>query len=73
MNITQNQKRLSTVRQMPSIYPSFSQSSIRWLIFNEKTNGFSQCLRRVGRKILIDLDKFEAWIDEHQEGQRHED
>ena len=59
-------KRFATVRQIPKIYPVFSVSSIRWLIFNEKTNGFSQCLRRVGRKILIDLDLFEQWIDQQK-------
>jgi hypothetical protein len=66
---TQSQKRFATVREMPHIYPSFTEASIRWLIFNEKTNGFSQCLRRIGRrKILIDLDRFEKWIDQQQEG-----
>lgn len=65
--LTQNQKRLATVRQMPEFYPAFSQQSIRWLIFNEKTNGFSQCTRRIGGKIVIDLDCFEQWVDGHQE------
>ena len=61
-------KRLARVRQIPELYPSFTESSIRWLIFNEKSNGFSECLRRLGRKILIDLDQFESWIDQQQEG-----
>lgn len=61
-------RRLATVNQLVESYPSFTSSSIRWLIFNEKTNGFSQCLRRIGRKILIDLDQFEQWIDQQQEG-----
>ncbi len=56
-------KRLATVRTIPNLYPDvFSESSIRWLIFNEKTNGFSSCVRRLGRKVLIDLDEFESWI-----------
>ena len=59
-------RRFATVREITELYPSFSQSSIRWLIFNEKTNGFSQCIKRVGRKILIDLNKFEQWIDKHE-------
>lgn len=57
-------KRLAPVKKIPAIYPgSFTESSIRWLIFNEHQNGFSRCVRRVGRKILIDLDEFEFWID----------
>ncbi|MEO8401839.1 MAG: hypothetical protein ABI597_08615 [Gammaproteobacteria bacterium] len=58
-------KRLATVKKIPSLYPNvFTESSIRWLIFNEKANGFSACIRRLGRKVLIDLDAFESWIDE---------
>jgi hypothetical protein len=56
-------KRLATVNQLVIFYPSFTQSAIRWLIFNENSNGFSACIRRIGRKILIDLDSFEKWID----------
>lgn len=60
-----NQKRLSTVKNLPSLYPDagFTESSIRWLLFNAKENGFSCCVVRVGRKILIDLTRFEEWLD----------
>ena len=55
--------RLTTVKKLPEHYPGvFTEASIRYLIFNEKTNGFSCCVRRIGKKILIDLDEFEAWI-----------
>lgn len=58
-------KRLAPVKKIPAIYPdSFTEASIRWLIFNEHQNGFSRCVRRIGRKVLIDLDQFESWIDE---------
>jgi hypothetical protein len=59
------QKRLSTVSNLPNFYPDagFTQSSIRWLIFNSKENGFGHCIRRMGRKVLIDLDAFEEWLD----------
>lgn len=57
-------KRLAAVKQIPELYPGvFTQSSIRWLIFNEKHNGFAACVRRIGKKILIDLDAFESFID----------
>jgi hypothetical protein len=56
-------KRLATVKQTAPIYPAFKISSLRWLIFNEKSNGFSHCVRRIGEKILLDLDLFENWVD----------
>lgn len=51
-----------TVKQLPIHYPAFTENSIRWLIFHEKTNGFYRCVRRIGRKVLIDANEFESWI-----------
>jgi hypothetical protein len=58
-------KRLVTVKNLPSLYPdaNFTPSSIRWLIFNASENGFNHCIRRAGRKVLIDLEAFEEWIN----------
>jgi len=67
-------KRLSAVKYVPSHYPDsgLTESSIRWLLFNSEENGFGSCVRRVGRKILIDLDAFENWMEHEamQGGQR---
>jgi len=59
-------RRFATVNQTSEIYPAFTVSSLRYLIFNRKTNGFDKCIYRVNRKILIDLDLLETWIDEKQ-------
>lgn len=61
-------RRFATVKQTAEIYPAITQSGLRWLIFNQKTNGFNSCIRRLGRKILIDLDLFEKWIDFQEAG-----
>ena len=60
----ENNSRLSTVKNLPGKYPDaeITESSIRWLIFNAEHNGFHICIRRLGRKILIDLDQFESWL-----------
>ena len=66
-------KRFSSPKKISEIYPGvFTESSIRWLIFNEKQNGFSRCVRRIGRKVLIDLDQFELWIEQQSQGGHHE-
>lgn len=63
--ITFQAKPFVPVKKIPEIYPgAFTVSSIRWLIFNEDTNGFKRCIRRIGKKVLIDLEQFELWIDE---------
>ncbi|MCX7123094.1 MAG: hypothetical protein NTV32_05415 [Gammaproteobacteria bacterium] len=57
-------RRWVSVKRMPEIYPeTVKESTIRWLVFNEHQNGFHQCVRRIGGKVLIDLDAFEAWVD----------
>jgi hypothetical protein len=56
-------KRYSTVSKLPQLYPAFTIGGLRHLIFNEESNGFNTCVIRVGRKILIDLDRFETWIE----------
>lgn len=35
---------------------------LRWLIFNEHTNGFARVVRRMGRRVLIDEDAFFEWV-----------
>jgi hypothetical protein len=64
-------KPLVSVKKMPELYPGFTQSSIRWLIFNENHNGFKRCVKRIGKKILIDLEQFELWVDSQQGDGNH--
>lgn len=48
---------------MATKHPAFSEASLRYHIFNEKTNGLNKAIRRLGRKILINEDLFFKWID----------
>ena len=56
-----------TVAQMSQRFPAFTQGSIRWLIFNEKDNGFSKVIRRIGRKVIINLQEFKKYIEEQSQ------
>jgi hypothetical protein len=60
-----NQPIFSTVSQFYERHPAFKPGGIRALIFNEKTNGLAEygAIVRIGRKVLIDEDKFFAWIE----------
>lgn len=62
------ERRLETVKSFSKKYPSFSPSSLRWLIFNQKSNGFSSVIRKVGKRVLIDEKLFFNWIDAQQGG-----
>lgn len=72
----QPRRRLATVAQVSEAYPVFSQAALRDLIFKAADrfnsrgeripgNGLAEAraIVRVGRKVLIDLDQFEAWLD----------
>lgn len=69
-------RRVATVAQVANLYPVFSQAALRDLIFKAgdrfnsrgdriRGNGLAEAgaILRVGRKVLIDLDAFESWLD----------
>ena len=55
--------KLYTVTHFCQAYPSFTTGGIRALIFNAEKNGFKQCIRRIGRRVLIDVEAFYAWVE----------
>jgi hypothetical protein len=59
-----------TVKQVAKRHPAFSEGSLRWAIFNRRLNGFDSCLIRIGRRLLIDEQRFLEWVEHHREGSR---
>lgn len=55
-----------TVRQYAERYPWPSESALRWMIFHAATNGMESALIRVGRRVIIDVEAFNAWV--HSQG-----
>ena len=73
--------RYSTIDEVAAnpCYP-FTRSSLRHLIFQSTTrfnsagdtiqdNGLGRAIIRVGRKVLIDLDEFDNWLDSKRQCQ----
>ncbi len=62
MNAT---RTLLTVKQLAEKHPAFPVGGIRWQIFHEQTNGLAEsgAILRCGRKVLIDEDRYFAWLD----------
>ncbi|WP_157470274.1 hypothetical protein [Desulfobulbus elongatus] len=59
-------EHLLTVRKFVEKYPAFTENSIRWLIFNRRTNGFGECFLKVGpKRIFINVPKFFQKIQEN--------
>jgi hypothetical protein len=61
-------RNLHTVAAFAAAGP-FTQSQLRWWIFTADENGLAKAgaILRVGRRIYIDSDKFESWIDSQNE------
>ena len=62
-------RNLFTVSQFVERNPAFTPGGMRWIIFNEKKNGLakSRAIVRMGRKVLIDEDRFFEWLEHQQE------
>ena len=42
-----------------------TKSSLRYYIFFNKYGFADSCVRRVGRKVLIDIQAFDTWVKEN--------
>lgn len=46
---------------------------LRHLVFHAKTNGFSQVIRRAGRRILLDEEAYFEWVSSKNPHLKEED
>lgn len=60
--------RLIPVSEWPNHHPWPPIGGLRHLVFYEKSNGFTRCVRRVGRRVLIDEAAFFQWVEEQNPG-----
>ena len=58
-----SERRLIPVTKWNDYHPWPPIGGLRHLIFFEKDNGFSHCLVRLGRRVLIDEERFFEWAD----------
>ncbi len=74
--LDQNIPQLLTVRQFSTEHPAFTEGSLRWLIFKAGSDVASsggkdyrtlnRALVRVGRRVLIDEQKFFDWVTDKE-------
>lgn len=61
-------ENLKTVRQVAELNPAFSESALRWLIFNSTKNGFDDVIVKLGRRVLIDTQRLDKWVERNRVG-----
>jgi hypothetical protein len=60
-------RHTATVKQTVETYHWLTESALRSLVFDAKAKGLDRAVIRIGRRVLIDLDEFDAWLDQHRE------
>ena len=56
-------RTLIPVTEWPNHYTYPPIGQLRALIFNADKNNFSHCIRRIGRRIMIDPQAYFTWVD----------
>jgi len=61
------EQKYLTAKQLSEAVPGFTVGGIRsWLFYD--TDGFrSECSIKIGSKVLLDLDRVNAWLEAHRE------
>ena len=61
---------LFKVNQFAEKHTAFTNGGLRSLIFNEHSNGLAKsgAIIRIGRKVLIEENKFFAWVETQNQG-----
>lgn len=64
LNETPRGGDIVTIRQFTTENPAWSEQSLRWLRFNEETNGLAQAHAFIkhGRRVLLDKPAFFRWL-----------
>lgn len=49
-----------------------TEPQVRWQIFNSATNGMDKLgvIVRIGRRVYLDVDRYDEWVDAQQAGQQ---
>lgn len=63
-----NQSNYLTVSQFLQKHPCFTEGGVRAWIFNEHSNGFANCVRRIGRRVYLKPDLVFDWIEAQNQG-----
>lgn len=63
MDSDENLAHLKSVKQLSQKHPTWSEGGLRHIIFHKDTNGFAECIYKVGKRVLIHEGKFFACIE----------
>jgi hypothetical protein len=59
-------ENLRTIGQVADQCPAFSEAALRKLILHAPLNGLEPAIVRLGRRVLIDSERFNEWLNQHR-------
>jgi hypothetical protein len=62
--------RLAGIDQLVDYHPGISTATVRAWIHRAEHYGLQHCLIKIGRRVYIDLDAFDTWLEKHRMGRR---
>jgi len=68
MESTEQKTRLIPLTKWNEFHSWPPIGGLRHLVFHKDSNGFGACVKKIGRRILIDEAQFFAWVEAQNEG-----
>ena len=65
--LTTRGENLRTIAQVAEQCPAFSEAALRKMILRAQFNGLEPAIVRLGRRVLIDSERFNQWLNQHRE------
>lgn len=59
-------RNLRTVKQIVDAAPWLTEGMLRWWIFHAETNGMAPAIFKVGKRVFIDENRFNKWLESRQ-------
>lgn len=53
---------LAAIRDLAKPASPFTEASLRWMVFNAKTNGLERAIVRVGKSVYLSKTRFNEWL-----------
>jgi len=59
--------KLVTLAQAAVLHPAFTVEKLRWQLHCRNTSGLSSAVVKIGRRVYLDSDAFNDWIENQRE------
>lgn len=60
--------QLLTLKQTVQKYPFLTLGGLQWQVFHRSKNGLAKAVIKMQKRVLIDANEFEKWLESKREG-----